>query len=60
MFDAVDVLLTMQNPSGGYASYEPVRGPKFLELLNPAEVFGMFCHYLDIYFSSTDFGQATL
>lgn len=41
MFDAIDVLLTMQNPSGGYASYELVRGPRWLEWLNPAEVFGM-------------------
>ncbi|KAJ3576453.1 hypothetical protein NP233_g413 [Leucocoprinus birnbaumii] len=40
MFDAIDVLLTMQNPSGGYASYELVRGPRWLEWLNPAEVFG--------------------
>ncbi|RUS16602.1 terpenoid cyclases/protein prenyltransferase alpha-alpha toroid [Endogone sp. FLAS-F59071] len=38
--DAVDVLLTMQNRDGGFASYEPIRGPAWLELLNPAEVFG--------------------
>ena len=47
--DAVDVLLTLQNPSGGFASYELVRGPAWLELLNPAEVFGpshlaLICH----------------
>ena len=30
----------MQNPSGGYASYELIRAPKLLELINPAEVFG--------------------
>lgn len=30
----------MQNSNGGFASYEPIRGPKWLELLNPAEVFG--------------------
>lgn len=40
LFDAIDVLLTMQNPNGGYASYELIRGPKWLEWLNPAEVFG--------------------
>ncbi|EIW79190.1 terpene synthase [Coniophora puteana RWD-64-598 SS2] len=40
LFDAVDVLLTMQNGNGGFASYELVRGPKWLEWLNPAEVFG--------------------
>lgn len=37
---AVDVLLGMQNTDGGYGSYEPTRGPKLLELLNSAEVFG--------------------
>lgn len=40
MCDAVDVMLTLQNPNGGFASYELVRGPKWLEWLNPAEVFG--------------------
>jgi lanosterol synthase len=30
----------MQNRDGGFASYELVRGPDWLELLNPAEVFG--------------------
>jgi lanosterol synthase len=30
----------MQNADGGFASYEPIRGPAFLEWLNPAEVFG--------------------
>jgi len=38
--DAVDVLLTMQNKSGGCASYEPTRGSEYLEWLNAAEVFG--------------------
>jgi lanosterol synthase len=38
--DALDVLLTMQNPSGGCASYEPQRGSELLEYLNAAEVFG--------------------
>ncbi|KAF5345689.1 hypothetical protein D9758_013074 [Tetrapyrgos nigripes] len=37
---AVDTLLSLQNPNGGFASYELVRGPHWLELLNPAEVFG--------------------
>ena len=41
IFDSVDTLLTLQNPSGGYASYEPIRGSKMIEWLNPAEVFGM-------------------
>ncbi len=38
--DAIDTLLTMQNPSGGFASYEPTRGSPYLEYLNAAEVFG--------------------
>jgi lanosterol synthase len=40
IYDAVDVMLTMQNPNGGFASYELVRGPQWLEYLNAAEVFG--------------------
>lgn len=40
MCDAVDLMLTLQNPNGGFASYELIRGPKWLEWLNPAEVFG--------------------
>lgn len=41
--DAVDVILSLQNPGGGFASYELIRGPAMLELLNPAEVFGDMC-----------------
>ncbi|TDL23680.1 terpene synthase [Rickenella mellea] len=37
--DAVDVMLSMQNSNGGFASYELIRGPQWLEWLNPAEVF---------------------
>ncbi|BEI79554.1 hypothetical protein CcaverHIS002_0100830 [Cutaneotrichosporon cavernicola] len=40
MRDAVDVMLSMQNPSGGYASYELQRGSERMEWLNAAEVFG--------------------
>ena len=40
IFDAIDTLLTYQNPSGGCASYEPTRGGEWLEMLNAAEVFG--------------------
>ena len=42
MCDSVDLLLTLQNPNGGFASYELIRGPRWLEWLNPAEVFGRF------------------
>lgn len=38
--DAIDTLLTMQNASGGFSSYEPQRGSEYLEYLNAAEVFG--------------------
>ena len=38
--DAIDVLLTMQNSSGGFASYERIRGSNYMEYLNAAEVFG--------------------
>lgn len=40
MCDAVDTLISLQNSSGGFASYELVRAPKLLEFINPAEVFG--------------------
>lgn len=40
MRNAIDVLLTMQNGSGGFSSYEPIRGSEYLEYLNAAEVFG--------------------
>ena len=36
---AVDVMLSMQNADGGFASYEPQRGSPLLEHLNPSEVF---------------------
>ncbi|KAK7030717.1 terpene cyclase/mutase family member [Favolaschia claudopus] len=40
LYDAVDLLLSLQNPNGGFASYELVRGPSWLEHFSPAEVFG--------------------
>lgn len=36
----VDLLLSFQNKNGGWASYELTRGPEWLELLNPSEIFG--------------------
>ena len=36
----VDIVLTMQNITGGVSSYEPARGSEYLEYLNAAEVFG--------------------
>lgn len=40
IYEAIDLLLTMQNASGGCSSYEPTRGSEHLEYLNAAEVFG--------------------
>jgi len=40
MRDCIDTVLSMQNPNGGYASYELQRGGEWMELLNAAEVFG--------------------
>lgn len=37
---SVDVILGMQNENLGFASYEPARTGEWMELLNPAEVFG--------------------
>ncbi|CAG8643364.1 11467_t:CDS:2, partial [Scutellospora calospora] len=36
----IDILLSMQNSDGGFASYERIRGSKFMEWLNSAELFG--------------------
>uniref|UniRef100_A0A673YR50 Terpene cyclase/mutase family member n=1 Tax=Salmo trutta TaxID=8032 RepID=A0A673YR50_SALTR len=38
--DSVNVLLSMRNKDGGFATYETKRGGRLLELLNPSEVFG--------------------
>jgi squalene/oxidosqualene cyclase-like protein len=40
IFDAVKLLLGWQNRDGGWATYERQRGGRWLELLNPAHVFG--------------------
>jgi lanosterol synthase len=37
---AVDILISLQNNDGGFASYENIRGPEILEWINPSEVFG--------------------
>lgn len=37
--EAVNRILAWQNPCGGWASYERVRGPRWLERLNPSDVF---------------------
>jgi lanosterol synthase/protostadienol synthase len=36
---AIDLILGMENAGGGFSAYEPVRGPRFLELLNITELY---------------------
>nr|XP_043624193.1 cycloartenol Synthase-like [Erigeron canadensis] len=40
LYDAVHLLLTLQNANGGFSSYELMRSYGWLEVLNPAETFG--------------------
>lgn len=40
LFDCVNVIITLQNKDGGWASYENKRGGSWYEYLNPSEVFG--------------------
>lgn len=39
-YDAVNVLLSLQNGDGGFATYELTRSYPWLEIINPAETFG--------------------
>ncbi|KAJ9693206.1 hypothetical protein PVL29_012093 [Vitis rotundifolia] len=40
LFDAVNVILSLQNADGGFATYELTRSYRWVELINPAETFG--------------------
>ncbi|KAL7133800.1 hypothetical protein ABFS83_12G164500 [Erythranthe nasuta] len=40
LYDAVDLILSLQNSSGGFASYELTRSNAWLEMINPSEIFG--------------------
>eukprot|EP00124_Ichthyophonus_hoferi_P001250 Ihof_evm17s60 gene=Ihof_evmTU17s60 len=40
IFDAVNILINMQNPTGGYATIEKTRGTRRFEWFNASEVFG--------------------
>eukprot|EP00262_Sarcandra_glabra_P020791 TRINITY_DN8448_c0_g2_i1.p1 TRINITY_DN8448_c0_g2~~TRINITY_DN8448_c0_g2_i1.p1 ORF type:complete len:765 (-),score=88.17 TRINITY_DN8448_c0_g2_i1:211-2505(-) len=40
LYDAVNVILSLQNSNGGFATYELTRSYAWLELINPAETFG--------------------
>ncbi|CAI9099018.1 OLC1v1035767C2 [Oldenlandia corymbosa var. corymbosa] len=39
-YDAVNVIISLQNPGGGLATYELTRSYAWLEMINPAETFG--------------------
>ncbi|KVH92256.1 Terpene synthase, conserved site-containing protein [Cynara cardunculus var. scolymus] len=40
LYDAVNVILSLQNANGSFATYELTRSYSWLELVNPAETFG--------------------
>nr|KAJ0211141.1 hypothetical protein LSAT_V11C400209690 [Lactuca sativa] len=40
LYDAVNVILSLQNSDGSFATYELTRSYSWLELVNPAETFG--------------------
>ncbi|KAM6562845.1 hypothetical protein CsatB_022843 [Cannabis sativa] len=37
MYDAVNVIMSLQSPNGGVSAWEPTGAPKWLEFLNPVE-----------------------
>ncbi|KAK1361091.1 Terpene cyclase/mutase family member [Heracleum sosnowskyi] len=40
MYDAVNFILSLQNSGGGYGTYELTRSYRWLEYINPSELFG--------------------
>ncbi|KAL7133796.1 hypothetical protein ABFS83_12G164400 [Erythranthe nasuta] len=40
LYDSVDLILSLQNSNGGFASYELTRSYAWLEVINPSETFG--------------------
>ncbi|XP_020599649.1 cycloartenol synthase isoform X2 [Phalaenopsis equestris] len=40
LYDAVNVILSLMNKDGGFATYELTRSFAWLEIINPAETFG--------------------
>ncbi|WOL08535.1 cycloartenol synthase-like isoform X1 [Canna indica] len=40
LYDAVNVILSLMNSDGGFATYELTRSYAWLEIINPAETFG--------------------
>ncbi len=43
LYDAVNILLLMQNATGGYATCEKTRGSHFFEYFNASEVTSPHC-----------------
>lgn len=39
LYQAVEFILSRQNPDHGFGTYERTRGPRFLEKLNPTEMY---------------------
>ncbi|KAI4376390.1 hypothetical protein MLD38_014159 [Melastoma candidum] len=39
LYDATNVILSLQNKDGGFSAWEPVRAYSWLELFNPTELF---------------------
>ncbi|XVE51617.1 hypothetical protein DITRI_Ditri02bG0056200 [Diplodiscus trichospermus] len=40
MYDAINVLLSLQSKNGGFTAWEPVRGHQWMQNINPTELFG--------------------
>ncbi|KAL9346353.1 hypothetical protein Peur_061206 [Populus x canadensis] len=40
LYNAIDFLLSLQSKNGGFSVWEPARGQRWLEVLNPTEAFG--------------------
>ncbi|KAB2007652.1 hypothetical protein ES319_D10G044500v1 [Gossypium barbadense] len=39
LYDAVNALLSLQSKNGGFTAWEPVRGPQWMQKINPTELF---------------------
>ncbi|KAK9086019.1 hypothetical protein Sjap_026430 [Stephania japonica] len=39
LYDAVNVILSLQSENGGFSAWEPARAPEWLELFNSSDVF---------------------
>ncbi|KAL4388780.1 hypothetical protein GQ457_09G003800 [Hibiscus cannabinus] len=39
LYDSVNVLLSLQSKNGGFTAWEPVRGPQWMQRINPTELF---------------------